>query len=193
MAGQVRRRGAQRSPIDRTHEGSGASGGAQGDVEFFTGASSQLSALRLYVPSADRSAGSGAAVGLHPPCPVVIPTHDRRAMLLRTLRSVLAQRWIELEVLVIDDGSTDDTQAAVRSLHDPRFACSATRRLEGWRRLGTRVRQRPRGPGSPCSTTTTCGLPTSSSLQVTAAQEAGARWAYAGAVEIDEDGASPRR
>jgi glycosyltransferase involved in cell wall biosynthesis len=53
---------------------------------------------------------------------VVIPTHNRAELLSRTLRSVLAQEDVELTVLVVDDGSVDDTEAAVRALGDPRVA-----------------------------------------------------------------------
>lgn len=51
---------------------------------------------------------------------VVIPTHNRTALLRRTLRSVLAQEGVELTVLVVDDGSVDGTEASVRALDDPR-------------------------------------------------------------------------
>jgi glycosyltransferase involved in cell wall biosynthesis len=51
---------------------------------------------------------------------VVIPTHDRRDLLARALRSVLAQRGIELHVVVVDDGSADDTRAMVAAIGDPR-------------------------------------------------------------------------
>ncbi len=40
---------------------------------------------------------------------VVIPTYNRGALLLETLASLLAQPYRPLEVLIVDDGSTDDT------------------------------------------------------------------------------------
>jgi glycosyltransferase involved in cell wall biosynthesis len=55
-----------------------------------------------------------------PTVTVVIPTHDRRALLTQTLRTVLAQRGVAVHVVVVDDGSSDDTAAAVRGLADPR-------------------------------------------------------------------------
>lgn len=51
---------------------------------------------------------------------VVIPTHNRRELLHRTLRSVLAQEDVELTVLVVDDGGADGTEASVQALDDPR-------------------------------------------------------------------------
>ena len=40
---------------------------------------------------------------------VVIPTRNRRDDLRRAIASVKAQTWTELEIVVVDDGSTDDT------------------------------------------------------------------------------------
>ncbi len=44
-----------------------------------------------------------------PEISVIIPTHNRRAMLREALASVVAQRGARFEVIVIDDGSTDGT------------------------------------------------------------------------------------
>lgn len=51
---------------------------------------------------------------------VVIPSRNRRDLLLRTLHSVLAQRDVVLTVLVVDDCGDDGTDEAVRALDDPR-------------------------------------------------------------------------
>jgi glycosyltransferase involved in cell wall biosynthesis len=40
---------------------------------------------------------------------IVVPTLDRRDMLLRALASVRAQTWPDVEIIVIDGGSTDGT------------------------------------------------------------------------------------
>ena len=44
-----------------------------------------------------------------PDISVIIPTHNRRAMLREALASVVAQRGANFEVIVVDDGSIDGT------------------------------------------------------------------------------------
>ncbi|MBI3313699.1 MAG: glycosyltransferase [Candidatus Omnitrophica bacterium] len=44
---------------------------------------------------------------------VIIPTFNREARLRQAIRSVLAQRDISFELLIVDDGSTDGTQGMI--------------------------------------------------------------------------------
>jgi glycosyltransferase involved in cell wall biosynthesis len=55
-----------------------------------------------------------------PEISVVIPAHNSAITLRETLESVLAQTLQDLEVIVIDDGSTDDTATLAVSTDDPR-------------------------------------------------------------------------
>lgn len=52
---------------------------------------------------------------------VVIPTNNRLPLLRRAIASVLAQTFGNWEVYIVDDGSTDGTQEAIRSMNDPRI------------------------------------------------------------------------
>ena len=53
---------------------------------------------------------------------VVIPTHNRQELLLEAVDSVLAQTWDELELIVVDDGSNDDSARILRErIRDPRL------------------------------------------------------------------------
>ena len=47
---------------------------------------------------------------------IVIPTHNRKEMLLRLLRSILESSYTKLEIIVIDDASTDGTSNAIKTL-----------------------------------------------------------------------------
>ncbi|MCZ6678499.1 MAG: glycosyltransferase family A protein [Candidatus Poribacteria bacterium] len=58
----------------------------------------------------------------YPLITIGIPTYNRaRSYLPETLESALAQTYPEIEVVVSDNGSTDDTQAVVKSYDDPRI------------------------------------------------------------------------
>jgi glycosyltransferase involved in cell wall biosynthesis len=52
---------------------------------------------------------------------VVIPTYNRAHLLPASLASVLGQEGVDLEVVVVDDGSTDGTAARLAELRDPRL------------------------------------------------------------------------
>jgi len=51
---------------------------------------------------------------------VVIPTYNRAAMIKRAITSVLTQDHEDLEVIVVDDLSRDNTEEVVRGIKDPR-------------------------------------------------------------------------
>ncbi|MCW2540929.1 MAG: hypothetical protein JWN95_2654 [Frankiales bacterium] len=50
----------------------------------------------------------------------IIPTHNRRELLARTLHSVLAQKDVDLRVIVVDDGGSDGSEASIAALDDDR-------------------------------------------------------------------------
>ncbi len=56
----------------------------------------------------------------HPTISVIIPTYNRADTLELAIRSVLKQTVSVAEVLVCDDGSTDNSKAVVEAIHDPR-------------------------------------------------------------------------
>ena len=51
-----------------------------------------------------------------PAVSVIIPTYNRSGYLVQAVESVLNQTFGDLEVVVVDDGSTDDTARVLRSL-----------------------------------------------------------------------------
>jgi GT2 family glycosyltransferase len=93
---------------------------------------------------------------------VVIPTYNRAALLQPALDSVYAQTWKDFEVLVVDDGSTDGTEAmlqpyveqrGLRHLRQANRGPSAARGGSMWRSWtrtisGCRSSSRSRSPAS---------------------------------------------
>ena len=50
-----------------------------------------------------------------------IPTYNRSQLLVRAVRSALAQTYQKIEIVISDDASTDDTIERMRKLDDPRI------------------------------------------------------------------------
>lgn len=59
--------------------------------------------------------------GYCPVISVVLPTFNRASMLGRAIESVLAQTWDDLELIVVDDGSSDETAEVVGGFTDKRL------------------------------------------------------------------------
>lgn len=49
---------------------------------------------------------------------IIIPTYNRAQLLGRVIESVLNQTYDNIEILVVDDGSTDNTQKLLKSLYE---------------------------------------------------------------------------
>lgn len=63
----------------------------------------------------------GPATATHPRLSVLIPVYNRAGLVQGAIDSVLAQGFGDFELLVIDDGSTDDTADVVSRNLDPRL------------------------------------------------------------------------
>src|ERR1700680_1299064 len=73
---------------------------------------------------------------------VIIPAYNAAAFAAGALDSVLAQTWQDFEVIVVDDGSKDDTANVVQPyLADPRirYIFQQNRGLPGARNAGAKV------------------------------------------------------
>lgn len=118
---------------------------------------------------------------------VVVPTRDRADLLALTLRSVLGQRGVEIEVVVVDDGDGPDTGGLVEALGDPRVKLvrnSAPRGVSSARNRGIASARR--------EWVAFCDdddlwAPGKLEGQLTAAEGEGAAWVYAGDVTVDRD------
>lgn len=56
-----------------------------------------------------------------PAVSIVLPTFNRNSTIRAAIGSVLDQTWSDFELIVVDDGSDDDTDRVVQQLHDPRI------------------------------------------------------------------------
>ena len=124
--------------------------------------------------------GAGASVT------VVIPTKDRQDLLLRALGSVLQQRDVDVDVVVVDDGGTDGTAESVRGLGLPQVRLLRRERSQGV--------SRARNAGLAAVTTPWVAFlddddvwaPTKLSAQLhEIAREPGALWSCVGALHVD--------
>lgn len=52
---------------------------------------------------------------------VVVPLYNKAANIKQTLESVLDQTYTDFEIVVVNDGSSDDSPEIVRSINDPRI------------------------------------------------------------------------
>jgi glycosyltransferase involved in cell wall biosynthesis len=64
---------------------------------------------------------SRSVSGLAPRVSVVVPTYNRANYIGQAIASALGQSYRDLEVIVVDDGSTDSTESVLKSFSDPRL------------------------------------------------------------------------
>jgi glycosyltransferase involved in cell wall biosynthesis len=122
-----------------------------------------------------------------PDVSVVVPTHNRSRLLGLTLASVLRQRGVGLEVIVVDDGSTDDTVDTLKRIRDPRVRTVRHETALGVSAARNRGVSEATGRWVAFLDDDDLWAPDKLSVQLRAAEDARSRWVYAGAVNITID------
>ena len=76
---------------------------------------------------------------------IIIPTFNRRQFLERAIQSVLEQTFQDWELIVVDDGSQDESRQAVQDLHDDRihYLYQAHSGVSAARNAGIRLARHP--------------------------------------------------
>jgi glycosyltransferase involved in cell wall biosynthesis len=122
-----------------------------------------------------------------PDVSVIIPTRDRYDYLRLTLRSALRQRDVDLEVIVVDDGSADATARKVLDLRSDRVR--VLRNAVSLGESGARNRGIEASAGRWIAFLDDDDLwaPDKLACQLEEINRTGAGWAYAGDVVVDDD------
>jgi glycosyltransferase involved in cell wall biosynthesis len=119
-----------------------------------------------------------------PDVTVVIPTRNRRGLLLLTLGTVLWQEGVRFEVVVVDDGSTDGTADMVEDLGDRRIRVLRNHAARGVSSARNKGIAEAEGRWIAFLDDDDLWAPDKLALQLRAAGEAGRSWAYAGSVNV---------
>jgi glycosyltransferase involved in cell wall biosynthesis len=59
---------------------------------------------------------------IHPLISIVLPTYNRAALILETIESVRIQTYSNWELIIVDDGSDDNTEEVIQKIHDDRVS-----------------------------------------------------------------------
>jgi len=121
---------------------------------------------------------------------IIIPTRDRAHMLPRALASALGQEDVQVEVVVIDDGSVDETPRLLRKIADadPRLVIVRHDSPRGLPRARNGGIERARGIWIAFLDDDDVWAPRKLRLQLDALVAAGASFAYGSAVIVNELG-----
>jgi glycosyltransferase involved in cell wall biosynthesis len=121
-----------------------------------------------------------------PEVSVVIPTRDRSALLFTTLRGALAQEGVEHEVIVVDDGSDDETPDRLAAVGDRRLRVVRHERSRGVAAARNSGIAEARGQWLAFLDDDDLWSPHKLALQIAAARARKATFAYGAAVVLDE-------
>jgi glycosyltransferase involved in cell wall biosynthesis len=123
-----------------------------------------------------------------PAVSVIVPTFDRLPLLRETIASVLDQTYEDLELIVVDDGSTDGTAPYVEGIADRRVRLVALTHGGNVSRALNAGAAAARGRWLCVLGSDDVWLPTKLERQMRETEAAGARWSYTRYELMDIDG-----
>jgi glycosyltransferase involved in cell wall biosynthesis len=122
-----------------------------------------------------------------PDVSVILPTRDRSRRLTLALGSALAQRDVTLEVLIVDDGSTDDTDRILSRISDPRVRCRRNAAPEGVSAARNVAISDARGRWIAFLDDDDVWAPTKLTRQLNSMRSSRRAWSYVGTVIVDDE------
>jgi glycosyltransferase involved in cell wall biosynthesis len=117
---------------------------------------------------------------------VIIPTHNRRVLLEKALQSVLRQTISDLEVIVVDEASSDDTPAYLAALDDGRVRVVRHDPAQGVVRARNAGVSAAMSPWLAFLDDDDLWAPGKLEAQLDAMTASGASWSCVGALIVDE-------
>src|SRR5687767_4085845 len=57
----------------------------------------------------------------HPLVSIILPTYNRKHLLTRAIQSVQEQNYTNFELIIVDDGSKDNTWEVIKNFQDSRI------------------------------------------------------------------------
>jgi glycosyltransferase involved in cell wall biosynthesis len=122
-----------------------------------------------------------------PEVTAIVPTRNRAEMLRRTVERILAQQDVSLELIVVDEGSSDDTPAYLASLTDARVRVVRHDEAKGLPAARNAGLAAATGRVLAFCDDDDLWAPTKLRAQLDAMAASGARWSVTGVVIVDVD------
>jgi glycosyltransferase involved in cell wall biosynthesis len=122
---------------------------------------------------------------VRPDVTAVIPTHNRAQLLATTLRTVLWQRDVALEVIVVDDGSSENIATVIEQFADSRVRLVRHEVPQGVSLARNHGAAEAGAPWLAFCDDDDLWAPDKIARQLAAAQALGRAWSYGGAVHVN--------
>jgi len=131
------------------------------------------------------------SMGVTPVVSVVLPTYNRLPLLRLAIASVVGQTFGDWELIVADDGSTDDTRGYLETIDDPRVRSLSMEHRGDLTSARSAGLKHARGKWVAFLDSDDLWLPGKLALQLhRLAAQPECRWSYTGYSLIDTDGVS---